>query len=105
MKTEIVEAIKNGKTFSVDWQEIDEMLGENPKHRVACSICDGTSFPPASEETYELSEEEAMEVIQQSGVQWMSFDFVDGTPLSRFKTRYFSVNEPAAGQWMKNPSV
>lgn len=105
MKNKIVETIKMGRILSIDWQEIDEMLGENPEHKITCSICSGISFPPAPEETYELSEEEAMEVIRQSGVQWMSFDFVDGTPLSRFKTRYFSVNEPAVGQWLKNPSA
>lgn len=104
MIQKFVEALKGGKILAVDWQKIDEMLGEAPEREIKCSICsEGNSFPPIPEETHGLREEDVMEVIRQAGIQWASFDYVNGTPLSRFKMRYFAAKKPAVGQWLKNP--
>lgn len=101
-----VEALKDGKILAVDWQEIDEMLGEDPNRKIKCSICDdGNCFPPIAEETHDLREEDVMEVIRQAGIRWASFDYVNGTPLSRFKTRYFAAKKPSVGQWLESPNA
>lgn len=104
MIQKFVEALKDGKILAVDWREIDEMLGEDPGRRIKCSICsEGDSFPLIPEKTHDLREEDVMEVIRQAEVKWIAFDFANGTPLSRFKTRYFAAKKPAVGQWLKNP--
>ena len=82
MIQKFVEALKNGKILAVDWQEIDEMLGEDLNREIKCSICDdGNCFPPSPVETHDLREEDVMEVIRQAEIRWASFDYVNGTPL------------------------
>lgn len=34
-----IDALNKGKIISVDWNSIDEMLGETPKRLHLCSIC------------------------------------------------------------------
>lgn len=101
-----VEALKAGKILAVDWRNIDEMLGEDMGRKIQCSICKNSSeFPPVTEETHDLSEAEVMDIIRQAGIKWAAFDYINGTPLSRFKTRYFAVIKPRAGQWLEDPNA
>lgn len=99
MISKIVGDIKAGKILAVDWQNIQEMLGEDMNLKIECSICGNSNmFPPVAEEVFEFSERDVMEIIRQAGV-----NYINGTPLSRFKTRYFAVERPQAGQWLEVP--
>lgn len=106
MTFKLVTAINQGKILAVDWQDIQDVLGEEPNRKIICSICENSEvFPPVPQETYELSENDVTKVLRQAKVRWIAHDYVSDNSLSRFKTRYFAVSKPKAeGCWLESPN-
>lgn len=102
---EYIDALENGKILSVDWSSIEEMLGENPKRKHTCSICEPEiTFPPSSIKTTTFTEEEICTLLNLAEVCFMSDLHQDNIPWKPIKVRYFSCVKPEVGLWMERPN-
>lgn len=102
MIEQYIDALNNGKIISVDWNAIEEMLGENPKRLHSCSICTNDDcFPPKETYSDTLSEDQLQNVLQHINVQYMAELHKDGLPYQPITVRYFSLVKPLSdGPWV-----
>lgn len=100
-----VQKIADGMIFSVDWQGIREMLGEEKDRKHVCSLHPYTEgFLSTAQNTANFSEEEIRTIIRNSDIRWMRETYEQDNPLYPILTRYFSAVEPKAGQWLRIPT-
>lgn len=106
MKEKLVQALRDGCILAVDWQGIEEMLGEAPWRMHTVNVCNNDDiFPPVSGDKYRLSEVEIHDILREGGPQWMAELHDQNAPiplLSHAQVRYFSVAHPKSkGPWMR----
>lgn len=105
VKEKLVQALRDGCILAVDWQDIEEMLGEAPWRLHSVNVCNNAEvFPPVSGDEYRLSELEIHDILREGVPQWMSEVHDPDAPiplLGRIQTRYFSVAQPKSkGPWI-----
>ena len=90
-----VRSITDGMILGVNWEGIQEMLGENKQRLHLCTLHTNTSsFPSAAERERSFTEEQIKAILCQGNPRWMKEVYENGDFLKPISVRYFAVDKP-----------
>lgn len=101
-----VQGIADGMILGVDWEGIQEMLGEDKQRLHLCSLHPNIpSFPSPAEREHSFTEEEIMEILRRGEPHWMKESYEKGELFDPISVRYFAAVEPESEGWLGVPGV
>lgn len=101
-----VRSITDGMILGVNWEGIQEMLGENKQRLHLCTLHTNTSsFPSAAERERSFTEEQIKAILCQGNPRWMKEVYENGDFLKPISVRYFAVDKPKSEGWLDVPGA
>lgn len=101
-----VQGIADGMILGVDWEGIQEMLGEDKQRLHLCSLHPNIpSFPSPAEREHSFTEEEIMEILRRGEPHWMKESYEKGELFDPISVRYFAAVEPESEGWLGVPGA
>lgn len=101
-----VQGIADGMILGVDWEGVQEMLGEDKQRLHLCALHPNIpSFPSPAERKHSFTEEEIMEILRRVNPCWMKEIYKNGNLFESITARYFAVDEPKSEGWLGVPGV
>lgn len=101
-----VQGIADGMILGVDWEGIQEMLGEDKQRLHLCTLHPNIpSFPSPTEREHSFTEGEIMEILRRVNPCWMKEIYKNGNLFESIIARYFAVDEPKSEGWLGVPGV
>ena len=96
-----VQGIADGMILGVDWEGIQEMLGEDKQRLHLCTLHPNIpSFPSPTEREHSFTEGEIMEILRRVNPCWMKEIYKNGNLFESIIARYFAVDEPKSEGWL-----
>lgn len=101
-----VQGITDGMILGVDWEEIQEMLGEDKQRLHLCALHPNIpSFPSPAEREHSFTEGEIMEILRRVNPCWMREIYKNGNLFESITARYFAVDKPKSEGWLGVPGA
>lgn len=96
-----VQGIADGMILGVDWEWVQEMLGEDKQRLHLCTLHQNIpSFPSPAEREHSFTEGEIMEILRRVNPCWMKEIYKNGNLFESITARYFAVDEPKSEGWL-----
>ena len=101
-----VQGIADGMILGVDWEGVQEMLGEDKQRLHLCTLHQNIpSFTSPAEREHSFTEGEIMEILRRVNPCWMKEIYKNGNLFESITARYFAVDEPKSEGWLGVPGV
>lgn len=101
-----VQGIADGMILGVDWEGIQEMLGEDKQRLHLCTLHPNIpSFPSPTEREHSFTEGEIMEILRRGEPHWMKESYEKGELFDPISVRYFAAVEPESEGWLGVPGA